>query len=538
LSGVASGVTDAALQKVAGKETLDPARLVMAGLGGAAGEFIAPAIGKVAGAGIEKLKRVFGGEAAAIKVGKAYAEQLGIKNASDDLAKGIAARWDEIKAGADPASVVAEAEMGLRLTRGQKTGDYGQITREEMLKASDSEAGKFMRGIDESNAQAVADYLKRTRDTMAGGEAGSTVGESFEKIGQGLKSEKAAQKGIVGTLYDKVAQSKAIVDRGAVDQLPGRIAKALEDKDIALHPELTKASQIVYDEIAEKVATLPKEITGLSIKTIEQQRRVLNNRILSAKDPADKRALMTIKNAFDDWYTDLADDAITRGDPKVIDAMKAARDSNTVLMQRFGSNGKATDIGRKMVAKLVAGEASPEEVAQAALGAAQVSKPAGAQFVKRLKSALKPANGPENPAWGELKAAVLQKMTTGKGGEMLGPQAIVNNLKESLRNRKTMMQELYSPEEIEGLWRTTKIMDALVPKGMKGRSSGTAERMFAMAEQYLKGIPVVGKPILDALKAPGQAAVAHNAFQPLRPRTDLDRLVTATTAATAQKQSR
>jgi len=539
IGGAASGVTDVALQKLAGKEEIDPIRLGMSAAGGAAGELLSPVIGKIAKSGIDKLKSFFGGsDEAAIQMGRAYAEQLGIQNPTDDFARQIAARWDEIKAGADPKTIVAEAETGVRLTQGQKTGDYGQLTREEMLRASDSEAGKFMRGIDDSNKEAIDAYLARTRNTMAGGQAGATVGESFEKIGQGLKAEKDAQKGVVKSLYDKVSESKAIVDRGAIDQLPGRLAAALQEKDIALHPELTKASQIVFDEMAEKVSKLPKEVTGLSIKTIEQERRILNNRIASAKDPADKRALMTMKNAFDDWYGDLADSAIIKGDPEVIEAMKAARDANTVLNRRFGSAGKETDIGRKMVAKLVAGEASPEEVAQAALGASQVSKPAGAQFVRRLKSALKPETGPENPAWGELKAAVLQKMTTGKGGETLGPQAIVGNLKESLRNRKSMIQELYTPEEIKGMWKAVQVFDALVPKGMKGRSSGTGERIFAMAEQYLKGIPVVGKPILDAMRAPGQAAVARNAFQPLRPRTDLDALLTAGSAAYGQQQGK
>jgi hypothetical protein len=371
---------------------------------------------------------------------------------------------------------------------------------------------------------------------MAGGTASDTVGDSFENIAKNVRAEREAQKGIVGSLYDKVAATPATVSRGAIDDLPGRMVKALSDKDIALHPELTKASQIVYDEIAEKVAKMPKDITGLSIKAIEQERRILNNRIDSAVSPSDKRALMTMKNAFDDWYNDLAENAIIKGDAKVIDAMKSARASNTALRRLFES-GDESDIGGKVLDKMLAGEMDGDQLAQAALGAAQVSKVAGSSFVRKLKGALKPEVGPMNPAWGELKAAVLKKLTAGgKGGEVMGPQAISNNIKEALRNRKGMMQELYTPEEINGLWKTATILEAMVPR----KTSGTAERsfLFGQIEQFSKMAPPTLRDWLkEAFSAPGQAATARNAFKPVqKPLTTLNPLVTASGAAYGQQK--
>lgn len=533
IGGLASGATDAALQKTAaGKESIDPVRLAFSAGGGAFGEIVAPTVGRLATGGIDKLRKMFGSADDAVQAGRAYAEQLGIKNPSDELAKSIAARWDEIKAGANPASIVAEADIGLKLTQGQKSGDVGALRREEMLRASDSEAGKFMRGIDESNRGAIDDFLAKMRNTMAGGNAASSAGESFDKIARSVQAENAAQKGVVNTLYDRVRDSGAVASRGAVDSLPARLTSAVRDFDI--DAALTPGSAGVLNKIMAKVSDIGENVTGVSLRVIEAERRKLNNAIGTAANPTDKRALMTMKHAFDDWYDDLAETSIIKGDKGAIDAMKAARDARSVLGARFEKRGK-DDLGGKLIEKLVQGNASGEELAQAAIGASQVSKASAAQFVKRLKGALQPANGPINPAWGEMKAAVLQKLTTGKGGETLGPQAIVGNLKEALRNRSTLMQELYSPQELTKLQRTTAILDAIVPKGLLAKTSGTGERMFAQLEQLLRGIPGGGM-VMQALQAPARAATARNAYMPMRPRTGVNNLTTAASAAYGQQQ--
>ena len=93
-----------------------------------------------------------------------------------------------------------------------------------------------------------------------------------------------------------------------------------------------------------------------------------------------------------------------------------------------------------------------------------------------------------------------------------------------------MMRELYEPEELAALGRAAQTLDSVVSKGMLGRSSGTAERAFAYVEQLLKGFPGGGM-LVNAMRAPGQAAAARNAYSPLRPYTDIDALIAAGGAA-------
>ena len=523
----ASGATDAALQlTAAGKEEIDPLRLATTAAGGAVGELAAPFLGRLVGAATDKIKAMFG-KGNTLAAGRELAKQLGIANPTDDQARAVAARWKEIQAGASPESVVAESEMGLKLTQGQKTGDYGALRREEMLRASDSTAGQFMRGIDDQNRQATTDYFNAARAKMAGGEPAATTGDAFDRIARLAQAEQAAQKGVVADLYGRVAEKGAKVDAASVRALPDRLRAATSA--FAVDDQLTPSSARVLKIIEGKVADLPEKTSAVTIKAIETERQRINNAIGTASNPTDRKVLMTIKNEFDQWFDGLAENAVIGGDPSVIQAMKSARDARAVLGRRFEAGGK-DDVGGKLVAQLLAGKKTPEELAQAALGAAQVSKVSGAQFVKKMKAALKPAEGPMNPAWGELKSAVLQKMVTNSAGEPLGPQAIVANLRSSLRNRSSMMRELYEPEELAALGRAAQTLDSVVSKGMLGRSSGTAERAFAYVEQLLKGFPGGGM-LVNAMRAPGQAAAARNAYSPLRPYTDIDALIAAGGAA-------
>ena len=512
VGGLASIGTDVALQKVAGRDEIDPTRAALSGAGGALGEFLAPVIGRGADKITSAVRGFFSDEGAMVKAGREYAKQLGIQNPSNDVAKAIAARWAEIQSGAKPGPIVAEAEMGLRLTQGQKTGDFGALAREDMLRSSASDAGQMMRGVDDANMAAMQQHFAGIRDQMAGGKAAANVGDAFDRIGQSARDELGSAKAVVSDLYDRVAQSKGVVSRDAVEALPDRLDAAV--RDFAVDKELTPATARMLDVFRAKVAEIPEAVTGITIKTIETERRRLNNAIDSAANKTDRAALVSMKRAFDSWYDDLADNAVISGDSGVIAAMKSARDARATLARRFEVQGK-DDIGGKLVAKLVSGRATPEELAQAALGASQVSKASGVQFIKKLRGALQPPEGPMNPAWGEMKSAVLQKMVTGKNGESLGPQAIVSNLKEALRNRQSMMAELYTPSELSALSRATQTLESIVPKGAFAKSSGTSERAFRAIEQMLAGIPLGGL-IMKAVRAPGQAASAAMAYSPVR----------------------
>ncbi len=85
LAAGGSIATDAALQKVAGREKIDPVRAALSGVGGAVGELVSPALGTLTNRAYNALKSKFGNHAKAVAAGRAIAQQAGIEQPSDTL---------------------------------------------------------------------------------------------------------------------------------------------------------------------------------------------------------------------------------------------------------------------------------------------------------------------------------------------------------------------------------------------------------------------------------------------------------------------
>lgn len=534
LAAGGSVATDAALQKVAGRDKIDPVRAALSGVGGAVGELVAPALGTLTNKAYNALKSKFGSHAKAVAAGRAMAQQAGIEQPSDTLSLQMLKRWDDIKnvSKKEAEAIAAEAkvmaagdELGLSLTRGQKTGDMGQLTREEMLRNSDSMAGKMIRGTDADNQRAIVDYFTKMRSGMAGGEASGTVGDAFDKVGQNVRNEFGNANRVTGELYEKVAQTGAMVDAGAVREIPKVMKSAVADFPITR--DLTPGAASLINLVKKEISSLPDEATAVSLKAVEIQRRRINQAIESASNPGDRRALTTMKNAFDGWFNKL-DDAVVRGDPGAIGAMKNARAARASQGARFESRDPGD--GGDLIEQMIEGRLSSDQLAEAAFGQGQVGKSGAVQFIRAAKKALKPEIGPMNPAFGELKSAFLQRMTVGKNGEPLGPQAIMNNLKTALNTRKDVMKELYTTEEYAKLSRAAQALDAIVPKGMIGRSSGTTERGFRFLEQLLGNVPFA-KQMIGMMQSPANAMTAATMYQPIRPRGLGDELSVAAGAS-------
>ena len=79
---------------------------------------------------------------------------------------------DEVVAGASPQSVAGQSQ-GFQYTRGQKTGDFGQLSKEEMLRSSQGQAGQMMRNVDTANNANLDTILANIRNKYMPDSAGT-----------------------------------------------------------------------------------------------------------------------------------------------------------------------------------------------------------------------------------------------------------------------------------------------------------------------------------------------------------------------------
>lgn len=509
LGGLASGATDAAMQAGAstaatGSPRINPTQSVVAsGLGGAAE--LTPAVGSAVG---RAFGRGLATDAKAAAQGARIADEAsipteGLSNA--DLIQ-LGRRFPEIQGGASPDAALAESEFGFNLTRGQKTGDVGQLRREEMLRSSGtgSTAGRAANQIEDAQRQNLENQASRIQDYLAGKNAG-TPAEATDEAISGVQRQAQDLKSRIDAAYNDVRAQRANVDISAVKSLPETLKQSVRDFDLGVTPTTEKTLQ----SITQSIDNIPKNAKGVTMRAIEATRKKILNSIGASASPADKAAMMKVKNAFDGWIDDAFDNALISGDREALDKLKQARALRHEYAQRFEPT-KPGDRAGKLVQRMIDVDATPDELAGALFGSSQIAPRAAVSMVRKLRKAL----GPETDAWNAVRAATVRKALTNRADEVAGPQAIVSNLSRLFKERPALMNTMYSPQERALMQRFAKAVSVLIPPGSLAKSSGTGERLFSYFTELLNGVPF-GGAALNVLRAPGRAATASRMMAPV-----------------------
>lgn len=483
VGGMTAAATDAAMQKVAGRDEIDPAQSLLTGVFGLGGEAIAPVIG----AGMRKVMDVVRPRDL-IAQGQAIAQKIGLE-VSDAIASKIGARADEIAAGADPKAVAAEAVLGTQLTRGQKTGDMAQLAREERLAADpNSGGGAILRAAMEAQRKGLDSARQSVVDQIGGGAAPESAAAAAERVASGVRSQYATLKGEADSAYQALRQSTASISGDAIQQLPQRARAAVQDFDLG--SETMPATRRALEVLDQEFGAAAGEV---GIKKYSDVLTRLTNLAGSAANRADKAAAGRVKAAASQWLDEAVDSAVVNGDAAAIDVLKKARGLRAELGARFESRG-AGDRAGKLVQTMVAGKASPDELAQTMFGASQISPAATANFATKIKAAL----GDDVGAWDAFRSAVVLKATAKNTGEPLSPIAMVSNIKRFLNERPALADAVLSQADKQALGNLSNAAAAISPKGDFARSSGTAERFMRLASTTASNLPFVGK-VLGAM---------------------------------------
>lgn len=484
--------------QMAGRDEIDSNEAALAGVGGAVGEFIGPGYAAFK----QSIQKLTGGEPAPAEVISVMRKNLNLdpRKVPDSEVVKMA---DEIVGGASPQSMVGQSQ-GFQYTRGQKTGDFSQLSKEELLRSSQGQAGNMMRNVDTANNANLDDILSGIRNKYVPDSAGTgTPSSMVQSVQSNIQRQATALEGKVNNAYSAVGKS-ARVPMANVKDLPPRLRNVLSE--MAVDETLTPATANILKRL-DSMAAQPN-VTALSLKAIDTQRKIIGSAFNAAANPSDRRALTILKREYDNWMDESFTNSLIKGDPKDIEALRTAQSLRAEFGKRF--EGKGTGEVDAFIDDLVQGGKTPDELVNVIYGAGQVSKPAAARFVQRLKVAA--GDSPE--ALNSLKVAHLMKLTTGKNGERLGMQAIRNNILQQERDGAFLIRELYDKGEWQAMKQLAGSLEPLIPKGAFARTSGTAERLMRYGGTVMQ-LPWA-KDAIAAMTRPVEYFKAAQAFAPVK----------------------
>jgi hypothetical protein len=325
-------------------------------------------------------------------------------------------------------------DMGIPLSTGQKTGDIRQLTKEEILRQTDTPAQPIMRRFDETQRAAIE---------QANGNIGQSFGPAGDMAGsvqQGLRDKVAFSKQRAESLYKIAEDGNLVIQPQAVADMPKFVESRLQDNPIIMDPTLTPNAVMglkMLQDAGANAGALNTELKG-----IELMRKRLNT--LSPVTPSDKAATRSVKGAFDDWLQNTIDQALYSGDETAVNALKAARAESKVYLGI--TSPKTGDVAGKTMAKMVSQDITAEQAANWLFGADIVSPNLNAPLVAaKIKTTL----GPFSPEWASVRAAAWKRLTTDLGADEVKSATMLSKRIDNFLGDKgsSLSKVLFSEEE-------------------------------------------------------------------------------------------
>jgi len=495
-----AGLTDAGLQKLAGRDEIDGGQVAINAAVGGAGEAIAPLVGGA----INKLWNADQAKWRAMsrsKQNQAIKRQLikdGYKPA--DLQGMIDGRgFGEARvAGANSISAeaqLAQKEFGFKHSRGQampegtlkqQAAKEAQLNNEELLEQLPNEGGQKLRNFKSDNYAQLDKVINDMVADMSGGVAqGTSRNDSARRVHEGLVRARDKSKQAYDAEYAKADGMNAEVSGLVTIPMASRMIERLQSQGVHVDDmggevgKLTKGAFAVLKELQTKPQS--------GIHRIENQRKMINNMLNDTKisDPMDHRALAIIKREFDESIAEAFDDHLIKGDPEALKVLQESRALYADYSRKFNN----PDQVGKLIQKMVEDETDPADVAKMAFGATGL-KTGASRFVNRYA---KVVGGKDTPEFDALRETYLQTALTSGGADNLGMDAMITRLNKVLRgDGEETVKALYTKDEVAKLHRLERALKTMVKKGDRAKSSGTAERMIRyLAASQASNIPGV-----------------------------------------------
>jgi hypothetical protein len=387
-----------------------------------------------------------------------------IQSFSDELSKGVKTDIAAGQAGA--------GKFGFRVAKSQAVGDEEGI-------AALFEASKGAYG---SEAQVAArQFLKQQNIDIESSaktllnkfNKGELAKEDLETAGQSVLNavqkefKKASDK--VDTAYNMVDKD-AVFNAGEsnINVLPTSIQKSIKESTDIIDKELTpstiRATQFINNFVKKVKPQKKKKISVTTFNEFESLRKKISGLIPTAKNPTDKKNLVSVLNEYDKFYDDAIDNALFSGEQTALNAIKQARTEFKLKQKLFGVNAirkngiKIDDRAGKVVQKILNDpDVTPLNAIDYIFGAAQLGQKQGSlTIVKRLQNIFGRETGEDisdlaarSSDFQSLRTASFEKLIrdSSRNG-IFNPQRFVNQWSTSRQKYNDVLKELYDPDEL------------------------------------------------------------------------------------------
>lgn len=431
-----------------------------------------------------------------------------LRQFADDAAKGV----DQKGA----AALVGEREFGIPLTSGQRSLSDKALSFEDAARSGlkGDKAQSVVRGFEQTKQLPAVNSAaaKIQQDLGRGSQSVSKASQAGAAIKEGIQKAERTADAVVRESFDSVGEASLSpgsfqkltqATRKAIDGLEFPRGKSLTGTNDALSElsKLEKSLGIVKKTVKGQTVFEPaKEITELTpvhLKQVEAVRKQLGQFIDAAANNADRRNLVTLKNAYDDFLDDAVTKALFDGDQKALDSLKQSRGLFREYAQKFrertiltGSGRKIPDTEGKFIEKIVAGNPTDEEVINTLFGANGINKAGGQRLAQRFKEIL----GPESDEWGQVRQAAFRRLIkTNKvnGEEVISGQNTLKAISDAQEKAGSLLDEIFTKDEQNLLKRFALQVKRTQPDLVRSREnpSGTAQ--------------VAGKALADIVKRVG-----------------------------------
>lgn len=393
----------------------------------------------------------------------------------------------EIRLSAKPSEAMAvtgEREFGIPLTAGQRSMDDAALSFEDRAR-SGAMGSRAQRPIREFETQEQNPAINRAVDDVQSriGERITTQQEAGGLVAEGVRSAEAAADDLVRAAYDEVGE--ASLGKEGMNGLLNATRKAVIgiDKDRGLAGTKGLLEQL---KRTQRVINSAGEQKPVALTQIEQLRRRINTAIDSSENAADKRQLVQMKRAFDDFMDEAVVKALFDGDEQALSQLKNARGLFAEYAAKFRANPTTTRSGRNIpdqqgafIEKIIESNPTDEQVINAVFGASNFSNTSGARMAARFRDVL----GADSQGWDAIRQAGfmrLVKTNSVNGEKIVSGQQSLNALNTALEKNGSLMRELYSQEEINLFRRLFAQIQRAQPQLVRSREnpSGTAQAML------------------------------------------------------------
>ncbi len=441
---------------------------------------------------------------------KEHAVKLGLNadDITDDVIDDILKQVDEATSLDDALLSQGEREFGIGLTKGQRSLDQPQLSFEDRARAGiqGDKAQRIMTGFEAEQQQAAQAARTGIETRLAGGRQPiEGVVQAGGVVREGVQAAERAAKGAVDEAFGEVGD--AALKPKAFKKLVSATKQAIEGLEFVTDETLAPATRSLTRKLdgIDKVLSQGKGLRPVHIRKLEEVRRAINAFEQAAANPADKRNIIAMRQAYDDFLDDAVKKALFTGDEGSLNALKSARSIFREYAKKFREQPQRTRGGRllpdpegKFIEKIIADNPTDVEIVNAVFGAGNFNKGSGAKMAQRFKAIL----GPDSPEWGAIRQAAFKKLiktNTVNNKKIISGQNTLKAIDEAMEKNPELMRQLFSKDEMSLFRRFAQQVKRTQPDLVRSREnvSGTAQVLTKTVRDLLGRIGLfTGDPTL------------------------------------------